>query len=123
MSRQRAKGTRWESKIVDYLRGNGFPHAERRALNGTHDLGDITGIPGVVIEAKDQARHSFAEWLDEATAEAANDKADVGVVWAHRRGQGSPGAAYVVMTGQQLVWLLREAGYGTPNTPTGDTAP
>ena len=85
MSKQRDKGTKWETSIVDYLHTKGLPHAERRALHGTHDLGDISGIPGIVIEAKNQARHSWAEWLDEAVEETRNASADVGVVWAHRR--------------------------------------
>lgn len=114
MSKQRDKGTKWETAIVDYLRTKGFPHAERRALHGTHDLGDISGIPGVVIEAKNQARHSWAEWLDEAVDETRNASADVGVVWAHRRGKASPADGYVVMSGDQFAWLLKSAGYGHP---------
>jgi len=50
MSAARAKGTAWETAIVGYLRGRGAPHAERRALNGSNDRGDIAGIPGLVIE-------------------------------------------------------------------------
>src|SRR5690554_1928067 len=105
MSKAKAKGTKWESDIVAYLRDNGFPHVERRSLNGVNDRGDITGIPGVVIEAKAQARYSFAEWLDEVKVEKANDNALVGVVWAHRRRKGSPGEGYAVMTGEQFAWL------------------
>jgi hypothetical protein len=112
MSRQKAKGTRWESRIVDYLRERGWPHAERRTLNGSKDQGDISGIIGVVIEAKDQARHSLAEWLDEANVERDNASADLGVVWAHRRGKSSPRDGYVVMDGDTFTWLLKSAGYG-----------
>ena len=114
MSKSKAKGTKWESDIVDYLRANGFPHVERRALHGTNDKGDIAGIPGVVIECKNQSRLSLAEWVDEAETEAHNDAAEVGMVWHKRRGFGSPGRAYVTMTGEQVAWLLRAAGYGTP---------
>lgn len=112
MSKQRDKGTRWESAVVTYLRDNGFGQAERRALAGTEDLGDVTGIPGLVIECKNQQRHSWAEWVDEATAEAGNAGADVGAVWAHRRGHSSPAAGYVVLTGETFVRLLRHAGFG-----------
>lgn len=112
MSAQRAKGTRWESACVTYARANGFPHAERRALSGGKDRGDLNISPGVVVECKSQARHSFAEWLDEAEVERVNAGADVAFVWAHRRGKGSPGDGYVVMTGEQAIALLRAAGYG-----------
>jgi hypothetical protein len=111
MSASKEKGTRWETAIVQFLRENGVPHAERRALNGSKDRGDVAGIPGVVIEAKSAARVTLAAWMDEATAERANDHADVGVVWIKRVGKTSPGAGYVIMDGDQLMRLLRSAGY------------
>lgn len=112
MSAQRRKGTAWESRIVDYLRGCGWPHAERRALGGANDRGDIAGIPGVVIEAKSVARIDLAGWLKEAQTEAANDKADLGVVWFKRKGKTDAGAGYVLMDGETFVDLLNSAGYG-----------
>ena len=112
MSAGKAKGTRHESAIVTFLRDHGFTWADRVPLSGKHDRGDVTLGPGSpVIEAKNQARHSMAEWLDEANTEAANAHAPFGVVWAHRRGKGSPGDGYVVMDGHTFVKLLHEAGY------------
>lgn len=110
MSAARAKGTRWESAIVDYVRPRGAPHAERRALNGAHDKGDIAGIVGVVIEAKSAARLELAAWVAEAEAEVANAAASIGLVWAKRKGKASPGDGYVVMTGATAVRLLQMAG-------------
>ncbi|MGH3502972.1 MAG: hypothetical protein ACRDQA_19075, partial [Nocardioidaceae bacterium] len=77
----RRKGTAWESAIVDYLRTQGWPYSERRALNGCNDRGDIAGIPGVVIEAKNAKTVTLGAWLDEAAIERTNDGADIGVVW------------------------------------------
>ena len=111
-SRSRAKGTGWESAIVTWLTANGWPHVERRALNGSKDRGDIAGIPGVVIEAKNAKTITLGAWLDEATTEAANDRADLGVVWFKRRGQLSPGRGYVLMDGATFTRLLTAAGYG-----------
>lgn len=115
MTRSRASakqaGTRWESAIVDYLASRGWRHAERRAKTGAHDKGDITGIPGVVIEAKDVAKITLAEFLREAQVEAENAGALVGAAWIKRRGKASPGEAYVVMDGATFTHLLREAGY------------
>ena len=34
MSAARSKGTRWASAIVDYLKAQGWPHAELRNLSG-----------------------------------------------------------------------------------------
>lgn len=111
MSAARRKGTAWETMIVDYLRGHGRPHVERRALNGANDRGDIAGIPSVVIEAKNAKAIDLAGWVDEAQLEAANDAADVGVVWIKRRRHLSPGNGYVVMTGDDFIHLLNQAGY------------
>jgi hypothetical protein len=113
MSASKAKGTAWESAVVDYLRANGVPHAERRAQSGTHDRGDIAGLVGVVLECKSAARVELAAWVDEAETERANDGADVAAVWIKRRGRTSPGAGFVTMTGDTLLKLLAAAGYIT----------
>lgn len=111
MSRSRSKGTAWESKVVAYLQSQGWPHAERRALNGARDRGDLTGLPGVVVECKDANRVELAAWIDEATTETANANAELGVVWAHRKGKASAGDGYVILTGEAFARLLRMAGW------------
>lgn len=110
------KGSAWEARIVAYLRQHGAPHAERRVMGGTSDRGDVAGIPGWVIEAKNTAAQSLAAWVDEAELERANDRAQFAVVWHHRRGKASPGDGYVTMTGATLVRLLAAAGYTKPET-------
>jgi len=114
VSRQRAKGTAWETGICRFLAEQGFPHVERRALAGTSDRGDIAGIVGWVIEAKNCKRMDLAGWVDEATLEQANDGAEFSAVWHHRVGRAHPEAGYVTMTGATFVRLLRAAGYGSP---------
>jgi hypothetical protein len=111
LSASKAKGTAWESAIVQFLRNAGAAQAERRALAGSSDRGDIAGIPGVVIEAKSAARLDLAGWLKEAEAERVNAGADLALVWAKRRGKTSPGAGYVLMDGVTAVQLLTAAGY------------
>ena len=111
MSASKAKGTFWESAIVAYLQAAGWVHAERRTLSGAHDRGDVAGLPGVVIEAKNAAKVELAGWLDEAEREAANAGAAVGVVWFKRRGRTSPGKGFVLMTGDQFADLLKGAGW------------
>lgn len=108
MSASKRKGTAAETAIVNYLRSIGFTQAERRALNGTQDRGDIAGIPTVVIEAKNCARQELASWVNEAERERDNDNASLGVVWHKRRGKGHPGEWFVTMSGQQFAHLLRE---------------
>lgn len=105
------RGTAWESALVTYLIDSGWPHCERRALNGNLDKGDIAGIPGVMIEAKNCKALTIPAWIDEAEAEKRNARATVGVVWWKRRGKSDPGKGFVTMTGAQFVELLRLAGF------------
>lgn len=114
MSASRRKGTAWETAIVDWLRGRGFPHAERRALRGGRDAGDVTGVPGLCVEAKNAKTITLAGWVDELAAEVDNANADIGVLWIKRRGRASAGDGYVVMTPDHLVVLLRAAGFAPP---------
>ena len=116
MNPSKRKGTGWESVIVDHLRAEGWPHVERRSLNGSKDRGDIAGIPGVVIEAKNCRTVELAEWVDEVEQERFSDNADIGVVWMKRRGRATAAYGYVVMTGAQFTRLLREAGYHPEGT-------
>ena len=111
MNRPKQRGTAWETAIVSFLKEHGVRYAERRTLGGSQDRGDVAGIPGVVIEAKAEARVNLASWLSEAQTEAANDKADIGVVWSKRRGKTSPGDAYVIMDGNTLIKLLVAGGW------------
>lgn len=111
MSASKRKGTAWEAAVVGYLRENGVPHAERRALNGSKDRGDIAGIPGVVLEAKSATRIDLAAWLDETEQERRNDNASIGATWIKRRGKTSPGQGYVLMPGERFLRLLADAGY------------
>jgi hypothetical protein len=110
-SRERAKGTAWESAVVQCLRAAGFVHAERRALAGGRDRGDVTGVPGLVVECKNGARLDLHTWLAEAKAEAANDGAQYGVAWAKRKGRPAAADGYVFMDGATFTALLA-AAYG-----------
>ena len=124
--------------MVRALRGLGFPQAERRALAGIHDLGDITGCPGIVWEVKAGAAAKTASdgqidaWLAETEAERVNARADVGVLVTARAGIGALNAdrwwAHVPvgfshetttgfpvrMTLANACSMLRFAGYGEP---------
>lgn len=112
MSKQRAKGTAAETAVVRYLQDHGFPHAERRALHGTADRGDVTGIGPVVLEVKNHAALDLAGWVKELEAEIRNAGAGTGAVVAKRRGTTDAAAWYAILPFGDLVELLIEAGYG-----------
>lgn len=104
----RQAGTKWETAIVKVLIDHGWPHAERRRLSGTRDRGDIAGVPGVVIEAKNTNRLEVAAAVDEANVEALNANAPIGVAWFKRKGKTSPLDGYVLMSGDTFLRLLEE---------------
>lgn len=98
MNKPKNIGTAAETAAVRHLQANGFPHAERRALRGTQDAGDITGCMGICIEVKggNAARNAsdaqVAAWLEETEQERINAAAEIGVLVLQRRGVGPANA-------------------------------
>ena len=94
MTRPRDIGTQAETAVVHYLQTHGWPHAERRALRGTQDAGDITGTPGVCWEVKagkaaeTAGDRTIERWLRETQHEAENARAEWGVLVVKRVGHG-----------------------------------
>ena len=110
MSKARQKGTSWETQIVRYLNENGYPGADRSPLRGNKDRGDVAGIPGVCIEAKNCKTLTPSVWLDELAVEMTNGDAETGVVIAKRRGTTDVGKSYALMPVSVWLALLKEAG-------------
>lgn len=107
MSKQRAKGTLWESTIVKYLNEHGHPFVERRAMAGAHDRGDIN-MPGVMIEAKAEKQFSLASYLKEVRAQTANcPPGTIGVAWVKAPGK-SVDDSYIIMDPCTFLKLLGE---------------
>lgn len=114
MNRPKIKGTAGESAVVKWLCENGHPHAERRALQGAADKGDIAGLPGVMIEVKNVKADMWGKWLAETEIETRNAKADVGMLVRKRVGRSDPGQWFAVMNLETANRLLRLAGFGDP---------
>lgn len=116
MSRSKQKGTAAETAVVRFLNEHGFPVAERRALAGINDKGDVTGIPGLVIEIKAGTRLSIPEWLRETEQERINAQADNGILVIKPKGKGekSVGEWWAVVPLAQMIDLLRDGGFGEP---------
>jgi Holliday junction resolvase len=102
------KGSTFERALVAYLQEHGFPYAERAYGAGRPaDVGDIDGLPGIVLEAKACRALELAAWVDEAERERLNARADYSIVVAKRRNKPTADA-YAVLPLWQLVRLLRE---------------
>lgn len=111
MTKSKRKGTAGESAVVSFLRTAGFPYAERLALQGSKDRGDITGIPGVVVECKASDAYLWSSWLTEARVEKENANATHAFVASKPRGVGSTrtGDWFAGMYLGDYVNLLEEA--------------
>ena len=91
-SRSKQVGTAGETAVVNYLKRHGWPHAERRSLNGAYDRGDVAGCPGIVWEVKagnaamNASDAQVEAWMQEAEVERVNDNADIGILVMKRKG-------------------------------------
>lgn len=106
------KGDAHERAIAEYLQACGWKYAERRGGAGaTLDKGDVNGILGCTIEAKDEKRHNFSGYLTELADEMRNAKAETGVVVVKKRGTTNVGDYYALMPMHVWVELMKKAGY------------
>lgn len=95
MSKERSKGTAFETAVVRCLRSAGYDSAHRNALHGADDMGDISGVvlngTEVIFECKNERDYHISDWLKQANDECLNAGADAGIVVFHRRGVGFDG--------------------------------
>lgn len=111
VNKPKRKGTAAESAVVSFLRTAGFPYAERLALQGGKDRGDITGVPGIVFEVKAVQEYAFNSWLKESVVERDNAGADFGLVVAKPRllGPARTGQWYGLMYSYDYLALVSKA--------------
>lgn len=125
MNRPKAIGTAAESATVRYLQANGFDNAERRALRGTADAGDITGTPGLCWSVKGgKAAENASDldidrWLSELATQVAHAGARHGILVLKRRavGPGNAGNWWAVLTSGNLTWLTTRCAIGPQRIP------
>ena len=102
MSKTRAKGTAFESEVVNFLKSQGFNEAERNILNSP--LGDIKNVP-MVLECKNQKTMTLSEWMQQA--ENSGKKAGKLHAIVHKRRGKNVSKAYVTMELDQFTELLK----------------
>lgn len=115
-NKPKAIGTAGETAVVRYLNANGFGGAERVALKGIADEGDIGVCPGVMCEVKaghaaEQASDTqIAAWLDDTERERVARGADVAFLVLKRKGKGAAnaGAWWAFLPGWTYTTLVLE---------------
>jgi hypothetical protein len=106
-NRPKQIGTGFETAVVDYLKQHGYPLAERRTLSGTHDRGDVAGVPGWVLECKAEKSIDLAGYMGEVATELGNCTLSTWGAAVVKRRQKSAAEAYFVMPLNQAVALMR----------------
>ncbi len=94
VNRPRNIGTAGETAVCRYAQQYGFPYAQRRALSGSLDRGDLDLCPGIVVEVKSgnaaevASDAVIAAWMAETEKERINAGAAVGLLVTKRRAVG-----------------------------------
>lgn len=101
----KAKGTRFEREVADYLALNVLPDVDRKILHGRADHGDIANVPDWTLECKNERTLNLAGAVDEARKEADNAKTPWYAAIVKRRGRGVAGA-YVVLPLEEFALLI-----------------
>lgn len=105
--KNKIKGSQYERDIVKALQEDGFASVERMYGAGRQDdKGDIRGLDGWTIEAKNQAKIDLPTFLAELKNEMANAGNDLGAVLVKKR-NANIRDSYVVMSWEILIELLR----------------
>ena len=104
-SPQKRKGHAAERAVVKYLREHGFKADRIQA--GTHkDVGDISGIPGVVFEVKDRKQHNWSEYFEQLHSQLMNADAYAGALVIKRPGVTDPRGWIAAMEFHEFVRLI-----------------
>lgn len=125
MSKEKAKGTRFETRVADWLSERTGCGVTRRALSGSRDRGDLVGLRlnGLVccVECKDCRDERLAEWREQTEVERGNSDADVGLLVMHRKGRGEKrfGETWVELVAEDFMGLAM--GVTPPAHPTART--
>jgi len=105
-SANKQKGTRWEVKVCDYLRQQGFTETFRLAPGGELDPGDVGGLPDWAIEVRDRAKHDLSRNVRDANQRAINKGSRWGCSIMKKR-QHPVEDAYVVLDLRTFAEVLK----------------
>lgn len=131
MSKQKQKGTAFETAVVRYMQ-KWYPDVERRALQGENDTGDIAGLEiqgyPVVVECKNTKQLDISGHMKEAIREAQNAHAAFTVLIQHAPRIGfdkdeNTGLQWAIMPlhdFMELFWLAEGNGYEPINSTYGE---
>ena len=105
------RGYRSQKVIAEYLAVNGFPYAE--STGAGRQGSDITGTIGIDWEVKARTNFSPGETMRQLKDRANDLDLRVAVLRLNGQGEASIGDWVALVSFEQLVALMRQAGYGS----------
>ena len=104
------RGYRSQKVLAIYLSENGFPWAESTGAGRSGS--DVTGTVGIDWEVKARANFDPAGTMRQMKERAKVKDLRIAVLRLNGQGEKSIGDWVCMMTVEQIVQLLRDAGYG-----------
>jgi hypothetical protein len=98
--------------VAEHFAANGFPHAE--PVGAGRAGSDIVGLVGIDVEVKARRDLNLVGLMKQLDARAKDGVLGIGVVRPDGMGETTVGMWPAVMCLDDLIALLRAAGYGTP---------
>ena len=106
------RGYRTQRVAAEHFAANGFPHAE--PVGAGRAGSDIVGLVGIDVEVKARRDLNLVGLMKQLDARAKDGVLGIGVVRPDGMGETTVGMWPAVMCLDDLIALLRAAGYGTP---------
>jgi len=106
------RGYRSQRVVAERFADNGFPHAE--PVGAGRAGSDIVGLVGIDVEVKARRDLNLVGLMKQLDARVKDGVLGIGVVRPDGMGETSVGMWPAVMCLDDLIALLRAAGYGTP---------
>lgn len=109
---RRQRGRESEKVFADYLVRNGFAtaHTTSMAASGS----DILGIPGIDWEIKGRRGLVISETLAQIKRRRREVGLGIGILRLNGQGEKAVGDWVAILTADDLIYLLKAAGYGSP---------
>ena len=106
------RGYRSQRVVAERFADNGFPHAE--PVGAGRAGSDIVGLVGIDVEVKARRDLNLVGLMKQLDARAKDGVLGIGVVRPDGMGETTVGMWPAVMCLDDLIALLRAAGYGSP---------
>ena len=107
------RGYRTQKLVAEYLAAHGWPFAE--STGAARQGSDVTGTPDLAIEIKARTAFEPLAWIRQAE-KAADGRLPFVVFRCNGQGERVGDYPALIRT-EDLVALLRQAGYGDPMKP------